>query len=388
MNSSEATSLPSSCGVYLFKDKKGRVIYVGKAANLKRRVKSYFRGKRDVKTERLTSEADSISFEETDTVIEALIREAELIKKHKPDYNIKGKDDSSFLYVVITDEEYPRVILKRGAQSKGKCFGPFVSSSSIRQALRTVRKIFPFSTHTKKEINKGRECLHFQIGLCPGVCTGKVKRSSYLKEIKNIELFFRGKKKRVIETIKKEMEKESKALRFEEAQRLKRKLNSLLHIHDTALISDKEYEDKVRIEGYDVSCISGSFAVGSMVVFEGGSPKKSEYRKFKIRDVLSRGDTQMIEEVIKRRLDNDWKLPEFILVDGGEGQVRAVRRALFEKGFSLPVVGIAKGADRKGERIVGRVPKTVSKELLLEVRDEAHRFALRYHRETMLKRNR
>ncbi len=385
MKKETIASLPSSCGVYVFRNTSGKVIYVGKAANIKRRVQSYFRARSGIKIEKLVSEIDEVSFENTDTVIEALIKEAELIKKHRPEYNIKGKDDSSFLYVVITDEDYPRLLLSRGPSEEGVSFGPFVSSSDIRQALRIIRKIFPFHTHTKSEIKKGKPCLYYQIGLCPGVCAGKIDKISYMKDIRKIKLFFEGKKKVVIENLKKEMKKESKALRFEEAEKLMKKINALLHVYDTALISGKDNETKGRIEGYDISNISGMFAVGSMVVFEDGVSKKSDYKKFKIRSSISKGDTAMIKEVIERRFNNDWPLPDLLLVDGGEGQVNVAKEVLYSKGISLPVAGIAKGKDRKKDRLLGDVPKGINKKLLLSVRDEAHRFALKYHRETIRK---
>ncbi len=377
-------SFPLSPGVYLFSNKKRGVIYIGKAANLRRRVKSYYSGSRDKKALKIAQEAEKVEFRMTETVVEALVKEAELIKKYNPWYNVKEKDDRSFLYVVITKEKYPRVLLQRQKERKEKeersSFGPFTSSTEIRRALRIIRKIFPFSTHTEKEIGKGSPCFYHEIGLCPGTCVGKIERKDYLKEIKNIELFLEGKKKKVLHGLKKDMEKASKELRFEEAGILKKKINALSYMQDTALITNKKEEEGIRIEGYDVSNISGSFAVGAMVVFSGGVFQKSDYRLFKIRKIIGSDDVGMIREVIERRMGNDWPLPSFIFVDGGRGQINAVEEVLEKEGVKIPVVGIAKGEKRKEDKVIGGASLNVNKDLLIKVRDEAHRFALSYHR--------
>ena len=377
---------PTTPGVYIFKNKDGGVIYIGKAANLKRRVRSYFNA-RDIKSKKITEEAKSAEFKETETVIEALIKEAELIKLYRPIFNIKEKDDRSFLHVVITKEEYPRVLLVRGKdlekQNVRSFFGPFVFSSEIRNALKIVRKIFPYSTHTEKEIKKGEPCFYYQIDLCPGTCVGEIGKREYLKNIKNIEMFFKGKKKKIISKLKKEMKEAGNRLEFEKAEELKKKIKALMFIQDTALMAGRkssEKSDKPRIEGYDISNISGDLAVGAMVVFKGSSLQKKEYRLFKIRSVRGPNDTEMLKEVIERRMKNDWPLPALIVVDGGKGQVNAVKKALEKEGLLIPVVGIAKGEDRKGESVVGKNPLGVGKETLLKTQREAHRFAINYHR--------
>ncbi len=376
--------LPDTPGVYIFKNDKEKVIYVGKAANLKRRVGSYFSGKAAGKPAIIYKETKRVEFEKTGTVIEALIIEANLIKKFSPKYNVKEKDDRSFLYLVITKDDYPRVLLQRGRGLNKKnvrsVFGPFIFSSEIRSALRIVRKIFPFSTHTKKEIEGGRPCFYRQINLCPGTCAGEIGKKKYLKEVRNIELFFKGKKKKIVSNLKKEMKRESENMEYEKAGEIKRKINLLSHIQDIAVLKKEEKEEKVRIEGYDVSNISGSLAAGAMVVFEGNFPRKKEYRKFKIRSIKKPDDIKMLKEVAERRLKNDWKLPHLILVDGGKGQVSAVEDALKKEGLDIPVVGIAKGKNRKKEEVVGRIPSGIKKETLVKVRDEAHRFAVAYHK--------
>jgi excinuclease ABC subunit C len=382
--------LPLTSGVYLFKDKEKKVLYVGKATNLKKRVQSYFVLTKNSKNIQITKKSETIDFIETETVIEALIKEAEIIKKYRPPYNIKENDDRSFLYVLITKEEYPRVLLKRGKEikkdEKGKVFGPFVYSSEIRSALKIIRKIFPYSTHTKKEINTKKPCFYYQINLCPGVCVGSISKEEYKKNIKNIEMFFEGKKKKIISFLKKQMEEESKAMKFEMAEELRKKINSLLYIQDVAILKKKENnfqkkkKDLFRIEGYDISNISGEFSVGSMVVFDDERPLKSEYRLFKIKNVSGPNDTEMLKEVVRRRLKNKWELPKLIVVDGGKGQVSAVKSVLKEEKIKIDVLGIAKGKDRKKEEVIGELNPLIKKETLLLVQDEAHRFAINYHR--------
>ncbi len=378
-------NIPQSSGVYLFKDKKDNVIYVGKAINLQKRVKSYVNGK-DNKSLQIIKVAKNVEVVQTETAIEALIQEAELIKKYKPIYNVKDNDDRSFLYVAITKDVYPRVILIREKDIKKNIyqniFGPFVFSSEIRSALRIIRKIFPFSTHTKKEIETGNPCFYYQIGLCPGTCIGKITRNDYMHNIKNIKLLLKGKKKRIIFLLEQEMKKKAKNLEFEKAEEIKRKINALKFIQDTSIIYKKnKYNVNIpRIEGYDISNTSGDLATGSMVVFAGNSLQKNEYRLFKIKTVKGPDDTKMIEEVLRRRLKRNWPLPQLIVVDGGKGQVSSAKKVLLKKGFNIKVVGIAKGKDRKKQDIIGDIPQGIEKDILLTVQREAHRFAIKYHR--------
>ncbi len=375
--------LPDNSGVYIFKNKEGEVVYIGKAGNLSKRVNSYFLKSADPRSKRMIRDFYDLEYKTTETVIEALILEAKLIKKHEPYYNIKQKDDKSFLYVVITDEKYPRVILKRGKQKKeGRAvFGPFVSSSAIRQGLRILRKIFPYNTHTEKELKKvKRPCFYYQIGLCPGACADDLDKEEYMEDIKNIELFFEGRKEQVLISLKEKMKEASDKRNYEKAQKLKKQINSINHIHDTALITPPELEEEnMRIEGYDISNIGGKLSAGSMVVFRGNKPQKSGYRKFKIKTIKKIDDIGMIKEVLIRRFNNSWKLPDLIVIDGGVGQVNVGREVLEENGLDIPVVGIAKGERRSKNELVGD-EVDVKKKTLIKVRDEAHRFAQKYHR--------
>lgn len=416
---------PETPGVYIMKDADGRVLYVGKAANLRRRVSSYFERPHDIRIQTLVSRIASIETEQKDTALEALIREAELIKTLTPPFNVREKDDKSFLYFEITRERFPRVLLVRGAGvTEGKAgvvaekgrYGPFTSASSAREALRILRRIFPWSTHDPDEIGKlKRPCFNYEIGLCPGTCIGAVTQEEYKKNIDRLRMFFEGKKARVITAFEREMAAASKKQEFEKAEKFRRQIFALKHIQDTALISDSEAliassigvraEGTVapgerpgyRIEGYDISNISGTSAVGSMVVFVGGESDKNEYRKFRIRSVFQPNDVGMLKEVLERRFAHSvpesasapsaggkpkarWPLPDLVLIDGGLAQVNTARRVLLKAGLRIPIVGIAKGPKRDRNDVIGLVPKGVQKATLVKVRDEAHRFAITYHK--------
>lgn len=361
-----------------------KLLYVGKAANLRRRVSSYFMKANEARIEKLISEIKKIDYIETDSALEALILEAELIKKHEPPYNIREKDGTSFLFIEITKDKFPRVLLVRGKnKAEGVRFGPFTSASSARIALRIIRKLFPFSVHPLDKTDSfKRACFDYEIGLCPGTCINAISREDYLKNIHHIKLFLNGKKKRVLSDLKRDMAKASKELEFEKAEKLKRRIFALQHIQDTALIKESEHktEGLFRIEGYDISNISGTSAVGSMVVFINDEPAKSEYKKFRIKTVFGPDDTKMLREVLSRRLNNDWPLPGLVLIDGGKPQVSAVKKVFAEAGVNIPIVGIAKGPDRDKNEFIGIVPEGVKEKTLIQVRDEAHRFAISYHK--------
>lgn len=385
------------------KNAAGKIIYVGKATSLRDRVGSYFTQPHDRRIESLVAEISDIDYKKTPTVIEALILEANLIKKYFPKYNVKEKDDKSFLYVAFTNEKFPRIILLRGHElekiknSKDKIkklFGPFTSASSLRAALDILRRrIFPFRdciTMAKKP------CLYYSLKRCPAPCAGLVSQKDYRRLIRHLILFFEGKKEKVIKNLKKEMVAASREEDFEKAARFRNQIFSLEHIQDVAVIKEeskfKNRESGInifgRIEGYDISNINGTAATGSMVVFEDGKPNKNEYRKFKIKTLSTPNDVGMMKEVMTRRLTHtEWPRPNLILVDGGWGQINAVREILAEQKIKIPVLGIAKGFDRKQDRLIAdpKNPELVRvaelhKDILLRVRDEAHRFAIGYHK--------
>jgi excinuclease ABC subunit C len=259
-------SLPETPGVYIMKDADGRVLYVGKAANLRRRVSSYFERPHEVRIQTLVTKIRRIDHEKTDTALEALILEAELIKKLSPPFNVREKDDKSFLYIETTREKFPRVLLVRGKDAeRGKRYGPFTSASAVREALKILRRIFPWNTHPGDAIGTfKRPCFDYQVGLCPGTCIGAVTREEYVATIDRLKLFFEGKKKKVLRSFEADMHAASKKLDFEKAEKLRRQIFALQHIQDTAFISESEVLVPTgdtpevagagyRIEGYDIS---------------------------------------------------------------------------------------------------------------------------------------
>ncbi|MDO8584576.1 MAG: excinuclease ABC subunit UvrC [bacterium] len=406
--------LPLTPGVYFMKDTHGRVLYVGKAANLKRRVLSYFQRPQELRIAKMVSEVARVDVEQTDTVIEALILEARLIKKYQPQYNVLEKDDRSFLYVVITREVFPRVLLLREREALSHDrplgrFGPFTSAASLREALHILRRIFPWSSH---EINKGtpstssgnkikklvpefiegqpklKPCFNYQIGLCPGTCAGVITSRDYKKIIRQLIAFFEGKKQKILRDLTREMRVLSRELKFEEAVVIRRRIAALQHIHDIAVLGDKatRENDFHRVEGYDISHVSGTSAVGSMVVFTDGAPDKNEYRKFRIKTIIGSNDVGMLAEVLRRRFTHDeWPMPDLLLIDGGLPQVNAARAVIAELKLPVPVVGIAKGPERKRNDFFYphelHTAVARNRDMLIRVRDEAHRFAVKYHRE-------
>jgi excinuclease ABC subunit C len=388
--------LPDSPGVYFFKDAQGQILYVGKATSLRDRVRSYF-GSDLIETRgpllvKMMVEAVKIDFEKTDSVLEALINEANHIKKHQPPYNTKEKDDKSFNYVVITDEEFPRVLTIRGRELEQEKqvylekFGPFTQGASLREALKIIRKIFPF--RDKCIPNSGKPCFNAQIGLCPGVCAGKISVKEYKATIKHITLFFEGKKKALLKSLEKEMRAYAKEREFEKAARTKKTIFALQHIQDIALIKNnarpkKEGEKTLRIEAYDIAHMSGTNVVGVMTVVEDGEARPDQYRKFKIRENPGVNDTAALKEILQRRLNHtEWPLPQIIAVDGGKAQINVARLALKELNLQIEVVSVLKNERHRPEQILGKqsLATKYESEILL-ANSEAHRFAIAFHRD-------
>ena len=374
--------LPVTPGVYILKDSGNRILYIGKAGNLKRRVSSYFLKPHDSRIDLMVQKIRKFSYRRTDSALEALILESKLIKKHNPPFNIREKDDTSFLFFEITNDEFPCVKLVRGrTKPAGERFGPFVSAGQAREAGKILRRIFPWNTHSAKQIGKlSQKCFDAQIGLCPGTCVGEISQKEYMKNIRNIKLFLSGRKKQVIKNLEKEMKEKSKNLHFEDAEKIKKQIFALNHIQDTAFVTERGMrggkEAEKRVEGYDISNISGTNAVGVMVVFEDGKMKKSEYRKFTIKTVKGSDDVAMLREVLSRRFKHkEWRYPDLVLVDGGVAQVNMAR-----KETKIPVLGIAKGPTRKKNEFVGKIPSWIKEESLIQIRDEAHRYAIAFHR--------
>ncbi|MFA6006492.1 MAG: UvrB/UvrC motif-containing protein [Candidatus Paceibacterota bacterium] len=395
--------LPGEPGVYLFK-RGATVLYVGKATSLRSRVRSYFSSDlgytRGAHIVNMVGEATTIGYVKTDSVLEALILEAQMIKKLQPPYNTKDKDDKSFLYVTITRDPFPRILLTRGAGT----YGPFPGAQSLRAAYELIRKLFPFNTHnptpdpSPKERGVLRPCFDYELGVCPGTCIGKVTRTEYMKTVRNIKLFFEGKKQKVIKLLEREMAEFSKAQDFEKAGEKKRQIFSLQHIHDISLIKTDIDTSDFRIEAYDVAHLSGKNSVGVMVVIENGIAKKSGYRKFKIKKLaegsvparqrlklqaMSGGnDIANLKEVLTRRLGHDeWPLPDLIVTDGGYPQKNTAEEVLEQKGFTIPVVSVVKDERHKPREILGEKKNILGKsDAILLANSESHRFAIAYHK--------
>ncbi len=449
--------LPTCPGVYFHKDAQGEIIYIGKAANLRNRVRHYFQKSRnrDPKTDALVAEIADLDWLELETELDALFVEAEMVRRYMPRYNILLRDDKSFTYVRIDiKSDYPSVTFtRRPLDDKAEYFGPYLSKSGISTALRHLRKIFPYSTHEPTNIPK-RACLQAQIGFCPGLEAGLTSRADYCRNLRQLMLYLRGKRKKLIDEIEKEMNRAAKAQKYEEAAGWRNKLLALKNIERQIIFGDREILDirkdnglarlsellklkKVpkRIEGFDISHMSGTDNVASMVVFVSGVPDKSQYRKFKMR-LRGNNDFAHMNEAISRRLSEknvkQWGVPDLFLIDGGKGQVSAAYAAMRTCGYDIPMIGLAKryeeiiapepdnegafengatstelkmetkpeeGSTQKG--ITSKTPDADASlkfnvivlrqnddalKLLMRIRDESHRFAVSYH--SVLKRNR
>lgn len=400
-----AFDLPDCPGVYLFtrgKGKKKEVLYVGKATSLRDRVRSYFdddliatRGPRIVD---MVTKAEGVMHETTPTVLEALVREAALIREYRPRANAEGKDDKTFLYAVITDEEVPRVLAIRGkdidfkkkiaAGQKAKAIhGPFPSGYQLREALRLIRRIFPFYDFEKPvgELGKhGKAKLEFnrQIGQYPR----DMDRKEYLRSIRNVSLFLSGRVKTLRAIMERDMRQAAKDERFEDAAIIRGQLFALDHVQDVSLIKEDRHErdDSPRIEAYDTAHISGTNAIGVMIVVESGIPSKKEYRTFRIRGFGGKSlndDIASLKEILSRRFSHpEWPYPKVIVVDGGKTHKKAAETALQEMGLKIPVIAVVKDEKHRPREILGSLRAGIKDADTVLANSEAHRFAIARHR--------
>jgi len=371
----KAKQIPKKPGVYFWLNSAGHILYVGRATNLHIRVNQYFQKNVDSRIAEMVSLATNIKYEVCANVLEAIILEAHYIKKYWPKYNVKDKDDRSFIYVVISKtDDYPRPLVIRGQElkkfptAKAQVFGPYQSFSLIQNALKIIRRLFPYGTCRP---HSGRACFDYQIGLCPGACIDAISQKEYQSNIKNIILFLRGDKKRLMQKLMKENPDKVKALQ---------------HIQDVSLLTrddDLSLPKINRIEGYDISHLNGQETYGSMVVFSGGEADKKEYRLFKIKEAPPGDDERALTEMLLRRFaHSDWPRPDLIMIDGGKPQIDFVSRALIRQNINIPLVGISKlGGDKL---VFARGAKASFKELaenirisLLQTREEAHRFVIK-----------
>ena len=370
---------PEKPGVYLFKDKNKKPIYIGRAINLKNRLKNYLNPD-DLRIRQMTDKAEFLQTKTTKNLLEAIILEANLIKKYEPFYNVKEKDNRSFVYLVIPKIKWswPKIIRGREVDkyllSNAFVFGPLQSYSLAKNFLFLLRKIFPYSTC---KLNQGRPCFHYQIGLCLGKCIGKISESDYQRLIDALIDFLSGK-----------IQKAKKFLKTYYPE----KLPLLDQIEDTSLIINESPISslKQKIEAYDISHFSGKETVGSLVVFENGDFNPSAYKRFKIRNAAPADDLSALNEMLERRFNHlEWGLPDLILIDGGKTQVQVAQKVLNEKKIKIPVVGIAKFNNDKlvfGKNIKKSVKELleISFDTLRKIRDEAHRFANSYRKTLMI----
>lgn len=400
-------NFPDAPGVYFFLGAKKKILYIGKATSLRNRTRSYFskdiKEKRSELIEKMVDEAKSIEVTQTDSVLEALILETNLIRTHKPVYNTRSKDDKSYNHLVITKEEFPRVLVVRGKDLTEKFteeeimyhFGPFPSGQLFREALKIVRRLFKFYdtkkpiTANKTRLEKGKVDFNRQIGLYPDT----LSKDEYNRTIRHIKLFFEGKKKVIIKELEKEMMSLAKAEEFEAANNVKKRIFALTHIQDIALIKEdaRVYRDekRVRIEAYDIAHMAGEDMVGVMTVVDGGLVEKNEYRKFKINLFDKANDPGALKEVLERRLKHpEWVFPQLIVVDGNSIQKRAAELVLRKYGFVIPVVAVVKDEKHKPIRLIGQKDLLDKhKDAILLSNAEAHRFAITYHRTKRRKRS-
>ncbi len=406
-------TLPNAPGVYFHKNADDEVIYVGKAAVLKNRVRQYFhKTQKDPKTMALVREIADTDWITVDTEMDALFLESEMIKRYMPKWNILLRDDKTVSYVRIDmKSEVPHVSFTRTPQDdKATYIGPFYGKLAVEKALRILRKVFPYYDKPYD----GKKTLNTDLGLTPGIEIGKTTSQEYKKNLRKLALYLEGGRHKLISELEKQMQQAAKAENFEEAAEVRKQLFGLKELQKKIVFSDKEFldissdqalvdlqmalrlpEPPRRIEGYDISHQSGTNVVGSMVVFTNGASDRAEYRKFKLRQQRN-DDTKNLREVVERRLKHsEWPFPNLVILDGGIGQVNAVKDLLVE--HNIAVIGRDKSGNHTrnaevriiipqtdGYRTILLPPGSHIAKLIARIDDEAHRFAITYH--TLLKR--
>lgn len=428
-------ALPNCSGSYQFCVQDGTVVYIGKAINLQKRVYSYWQRYQELTPakQQMIAEITSIKWLETDSEIEALLLEANLIKKYQPKYNIVWRDDKRYSYIAISADDFSRIYLTRKLEESGQFFGPFTSSQAARETLRIIRKIWPYRSCCNLP---AKACLYYRIGQCPGPCQQFISAVDYKKIIQQIVLFLQGEKKSVVKKIQAELGSYQKQLvklvkqaenkgDSEEITEIEHKISSLnwqlrqleqVLANSHILGLEEKYANDVvelakllgfakpprRIEGYDLSNLYNKQAVGSLVVFIDGEASPSDYKRFKLAGVettSSLGDIALLREMLTRRLaHNDWPRPDLIVVDGAKAQANIARRLLDRAGWDIPVIGLGKDKGLRSARAMDKLFFPGQKQalqlslnnpalhLLKRVRDEAHRFAIAYHRQIRRKK--
>lgn len=394
--------LPRSPGVYIFLDRDRKAIYIGKASNLKNRVSSYFRGKyHPPRTRILVSRIKDLDYITTTSSEEALIYEAQLIKEKKPKYNVELKDDKSYPFLKLTvNELYPRLLIVRKKKKDGAIYyGPYTNVLLLRNAQAIIQGTFLLRTCNKLP---RKACLKRDIKACVAPCDGTTSEREYRKIADEVKLFLGGRKKELLKEMSVRMREASKNHDYENALYLRDKIEALSEMwkgrrpppplmREMSRLRDALGLSFIpaRIEAFDISNIQGKEAVGSMVSFFSGKPRKDEYRRFRIKGVSGIDDYDMIREVVRRRysrlLKEKGPFPDLILIDGGRGHLNAARDVLVKLGpLNIPVVSIAKAEEEvyvESKKAPIRLSRRDSAlRTIMKIRDEAHRFAISYHR--------
>ena len=414
MNQSQLKNLPSSPGVYFHKDKGGEIIYIGKAASLKNRVKQYFQNTRDmdVKTRALVAEIADTDWVQTESEIDALFLEAEMVKRYMPRYNILLRDDKSLIFVRIDmKNQWPYVSFTRNPADDGAdYFGPYYNSFAVKKALRYLRRIFPYFTkNPRSNLGNNRPDLDVHLGLSPVGMTN----DEYKANLRRLISYIKGNRKKLIIDLEHGMKTAAKLHDFETAAIIRNKLRSLHELQQRIMFGDKEFLDiskdkalrdlmdllalakiPTRIEGFDISHMSGTNVVASMVVFTNGVSDREQYRKFKTRKEQN-DDYYNMSGTITRRFSatnlKSWGKPDLVLIDGGKGQLDAALQARDKcNQIDIPFIGLAKRQEQivvklsNGYKLINLSKSTHVIKLLQRIRDESHRFAVSYH--TVLRR--
>ncbi|MBU0759458.1 MAG: excinuclease ABC subunit UvrC [Candidatus Omnitrophica bacterium] len=395
--------IPKAPGVYLMKDGKGEVLYIGKAKDLSKRVPSYFQKSRPrtAKETALLEHVKDLDFIVTSSEEEALIYEAGLVKEKRPRYNVDLKDDKSFPYLKLTlNEKFPRLLITRKRKDNGaRYFGPYARVKLLRKALSIMKAIFPLRTCAKMSF---QVCLSYRIGQCAGPCAGKIDQKKYREIVRQLILFLEGRKTQLLDELTKKMNSLALARNFEEAAIIRNRIAALSEVPGRRFSDYSGWGEvavklkrllrlpwlPLRIEAFDVSNIAGREATGSMVYFLNGRPDKSNYRKFKIKGVKDIDDYAMIREIVKRRYarlkEEKAKFPDLVIIDGGKGHLRAAYEELLGLNLRrIPVISIAKEHE-KIYTLGSKTPLDINRDseivhFIQQIRDEAHRFALKYH---------
>ncbi|MFA5164802.1 MAG: excinuclease ABC subunit UvrC [Candidatus Omnitrophota bacterium] len=398
----KVSGLPLQPGVYIFKDGDGKVLYVGKASSLRNRVRSYFQRSKDhgPRIEALVGKIRDISIVTTATEAEALLYESNLIKEYQPKYNVELRDSKTYPLIKITmSDDFPRVMVARGKKSDGSIyFGPYTDAALLHEAVKAIRRIFMFRTCIKLP---KRACVYDDLGLCSAPCEGKISKEDYAGRIKDVILFIEGKKGELIKRLTARMKEYSADKRFEEAAEARNQIEALstaVHKRPGAASGAQGLSELAevlgmkslpwRIEAFDISNIKGESACGSMVSFRDGRPDKPNYRMFRIKEVEGQDDYAMMREIVRRRYSGVLKrgdaLPDLILIDGGRGHLSSAAIETKALGLgNIPMIGLAKVFEHiytlDRTLPIALPPSSKALQLIQRVRDESHRFAIRYH---------